>query len=135
MMAQYDYLDRAGIDNLVQAIYKQAVMDYIAALIAREYFLTRDCERFFNEGHYLADKKQGAYISAKCREWVEAARVSIEAVLDGGENKVRIDKGSIDWLIYKLMISADYSGKMKWKTEKGIGRIVMKRRNADGSWS
>lgn len=134
-MMEYEYLDQVGIDNLVQAIYRQAVLDYVAALISREYFLIRDVEKFLDAGHYLIDRKQGAYIAERCREWVNDARESIEAVLNGAENKVRVPKASIEWTIYKLMIGADYSGKMKWRTERGVGRIIMKRRNADGSWS
>ncbi len=133
-MMEYEYLDQEGIDNLVQAIYRQAVLDYVAALIAREYFLTRDVETFLDAGHYLIDRKQGAYIAERCQKWVNDARESIEAVLNGAENKVRVPKASIEWTIYKLMIGADYSGKMKWRTEMGVGRIIMKRRNADGSW-
>lgn len=100
-----------GCKNLINAIYEQAVRDYIRAVICGN--PKNELEDFFN----LTGR--GQYIKNKCLKEMKICKKLIEKFLESDLEKILIDEKLISIPVLATIIFTRYKSKIKLETKEG----------------
>ena len=94
-----------GVQNLVNAIYKQAANDYMKALIMENERGIKEAETFLLSGAYLQDEdRKGAYLVERCREEVKIAEKFIIDFLKSDSKEIEVDTSAISANVLRIAV-------------------------------
>lgn len=109
-----------GYEDLVNAIFQQAVEDYVFAHITRNRWEKRSIEKFLCSGAYGRDPLQGEVLIRKLKDEMSLVENFVDEFLDSDKKKILINPKMIAVNILRQFVKVKYQ-KLELVYEKTKG--------------